>query len=127
MTEKELLERLSDIEWDDFEVKEAKSEIPKSVWESVSAFSNTSGGWIVLGIEEIKRCGKSTYQVIGVSNAEKLEQDFVGILRSQTKFNILISVKVKKYCVEDKIVLAFYIPSSPLPVRTKVFDKLLLK
>ncbi len=47
MTREELYKRLTDIEWDDFEVKEAKSELPKSIWETVSAFSNTSGGWIV--------------------------------------------------------------------------------
>jgi len=34
----ELLQKLQDIEWDDFEVKEARSEFPKNVWETVSAF-----------------------------------------------------------------------------------------
>ena len=44
MTKDELLSRLQDIEWDDFEVKEAKSELPKNISETVSAFSNTSAG-----------------------------------------------------------------------------------
>ncbi len=35
MTQEELLKRLSDIEWDDFEVKEASGGIPKSMWETV--------------------------------------------------------------------------------------------
>ena len=43
MNKKELIEKLEDIEWEDFEVKEAKTEIPKSVWATVSAFSNTAG------------------------------------------------------------------------------------
>jgi ATP-dependent DNA helicase RecG len=42
MTREILLQRLSDIEWDDFEVKEASRELPKNIWETVSAFSNTS-------------------------------------------------------------------------------------
>lgn len=114
MTEKELLDRLNDIEWDDFEVKEAKSELPKNIWETVSAFSNTSGGWIVLGIQEVKKKGKSTYLVCGVNNAEKMEQDFTGTLRSQTKFNMPLSVSAKKYNIDGNMVLAFYIPSSPI-------------
>ena len=40
MNKKELIHKLQDIEWEDFEVKEAKSEVPKDSWESVSAFSN---------------------------------------------------------------------------------------
>lgn len=52
MTKNELIARLKDIEWDDFEVTKAAAELPKSIWESVSAFSNTSGGWIVLGVKQ---------------------------------------------------------------------------
>jgi len=43
MNKQELIHKLQDIEWQDFEVKEARAEIPKDVWETVSAFSNTSG------------------------------------------------------------------------------------
>jgi ATP-dependent DNA helicase RecG len=43
MNKTELLNRLSDIEWDDFEVKEARTELPKNIWETVSAFANSSG------------------------------------------------------------------------------------
>lgn len=54
MTVEELLHKLNGVEWNDFEAKEAKFDVPKSVWETVSAFSNSSGGWIVLGIKEKK-------------------------------------------------------------------------
>ncbi len=77
MTKEELVARLRDIEWDDFEVKSAKSELPKNIWDTVSAFSNTSGGWIVLGVRQNGR----TFEIQGVDNAEKLEQDFHGSSR----------------------------------------------
>ena len=105
MTKQELVTRLHDIEWEDFEVKTAKSELPKNIWETVSAFSNTSGGWIVLGV---KQSGK-TFEIQGVDNREKLEQDFLGTLRSG-KFNTTIFAISKQYTVDDCKLLAFYIP-----------------
>lgn len=113
MTKEELLQRLNDIEWEDFEVKEASGGLPKSMWETVSAFSNTAGGWIILGVKEKRGATGSTYIVSGVPNAEKIEQEIISTLRSRTKFNALISAKAKRYEVEGKKVLAFEIPLSP--------------
>lgn len=107
MTKEELVARLRDIEWDDFEVKAAKSDMPKNIWETVSAFSNCSGGWIVLGVKQ----SGSRFEIIGVDNIEKLEQDFFGTLRSK-KFNVPLFATLHRYEIEDKNVIAFYIPSS---------------
>ena len=52
MTKEELLQKLSEIEWDDFECKAAQDKLPEDVWATVSAFSNTSGGWIIFGIKQ---------------------------------------------------------------------------
>jgi ATP-dependent DNA helicase RecG len=108
MTKEELLQHLSGIEWDDFEVKEAKDKLPENVWETVSAFSNTSGGWIVFGVAQH---GKR-FEVQGVNNGEKTESDFLNILRSGQKFNHKIYPKCKKYDINGKLVLAFFIESS---------------
>ena len=113
MTKEELLARLDDIEWDDFEVKEASGGLPKSVWETVSAFSNTAGGVVVFGVRERKTHESSVFQIAGVSNAEKIEQDFVGTLRSRSKFNTLVSCRPMKFDIDNKTVLAFEIPVSP--------------
>jgi ATP-dependent DNA helicase RecG len=108
MDKTELLRRLSDIEWDDFEVKEARTELPKSIWETVSAFANSSGGWIVLGVSKKGR----KFDIKGVENTEKQEQDFTTVLRSHSKFNVLINPRCLKYNIDGKTVLAFFIPSS---------------
>ena len=62
-TKEELLARLNDIEWNDFEVKEASGGLPKSMWETVSAFSNTEGGWIILGVKEKKTAAISVISI----------------------------------------------------------------
>jgi ATP-dependent DNA helicase RecG len=113
MTRDELLKHLTTIEWDNFEVKEAQSELPKNIWETVSAFANTAGGWIVLGVAESKVNGQSQYSITGVHNAEKLEQDFITTARSRTKFNAVLNVAAKMYTFDGKIVLLFHILSSP--------------
>jgi len=108
MTKEELISKLGGLEWEDFEVKEAKAAIPKSSWDTVSAFSNSSGGWLVFGIKEV---GKN-FEIQGVENPEKIEQDFLGVLRGVQKFNCLINPIAEKYAIDGVIVLAFYIPAS---------------
>ncbi|WP_290091224.1 RNA-binding domain-containing protein [Paramuribaculum intestinale] len=112
MTKEELLARLNDIEWDDFEVKEASGGIPKSMWETVGAFSNTAGGWIVLGVRETKVKSVSTYEITGIEKAEKMEQDIISTLRSVSKFNVPILATAQLLDFDGKAVLAFYIPAS---------------
>ena len=103
MTKQQLITKLQDIEWEDFEVKEASGGVPKSSWETVSAFSNTAGGWLVFGVLKA-----SDYTVTGIKDAEKTEQDFK--CNPGDKFNKRISVKCKKYRIENKTVLAFLYP-----------------
>ena len=78
MTKDELLQKLTEIEWDDFECKRAQNKLPDDVWTTVSAFSNASGGWIVFGINQV---GKR-FEIQGVNNGEKTESDFLNTLRN---------------------------------------------
>ena len=72
MTRDELLKHLTSIEWDNFEVKEAQSELPKNIWETVSAFANTLGGWIVLGFSYTKLAENAGYGINKVLSWRKL-------------------------------------------------------
>lgn len=110
MTREELIAKIQDIEWDDFEAKEALNELPKNMWDTVSAFSNTSGGWILCGVVQK---GKK-FEIQGVNNGEKIENDFLTTLRNKDKFNHIIQCRTDKITVDGKLVLAFYIPSSEL-------------
>ncbi len=105
LTKDELINRLSGLEWEDFEVKSAKTTLPKSIWETVSSFSNTRGGWIILGVVQ----EGDAFEICGVRNSEKIEQDFLNTLRG-TKFNVFVSTKQEIYNFEGLEVLAFYIP-----------------
>jgi ATP-dependent DNA helicase RecG len=105
MDKKQLLDRLKFHEWDDFEVKEARKEVPKDVWKTVSAFSNTDGGIIVFGIKETEE-GK--FQIAGVENIEKIQNNFISTLRGE-KFNIPLSTKGHLYDFDGKKVLLFRI------------------
>jgi ATP-dependent DNA helicase RecG len=57
---------------------------------------------------------KKAFEIVGVDNAEKFENDMLTTLRSKTKFNIKLSPQAKKYKIDGKTVLAFYIPSSDI-------------
>ena len=98
MNKQRLLQRLQDIEWDNFEAKSAQTDIPKDVWETVSAFANTSGGWIVFGVSQKKK----VFEIVGVEDPEKIENDMLTTLRSKTKFNVKLSPQAKKYKLDNE-------------------------
>ena len=59
-----LLEKLDIGESQDFECKRAEDNVPKDAWKSISAFANTEGGYVVLGVAE----KKGRFQILGVNN-----------------------------------------------------------
>jgi ATP-dependent DNA helicase RecG len=108
MTKEELLNRLSGIEWDDFEVKEAAWAVPKSAYESVSAFANTAGGYLVFGVKEAGR----QFEIKGVIEVEKVHSEFMNTLRSGNKLSKIIDATCNQIdCSGDKV-LVFFIPEA---------------
>ena len=108
MTREELLQRLQSIEWDDIEFKEASWAVPKSALSSVSAFANTTGGYLVFGIEE----ANGRFTVSGVIEADKVQNDFLGQVRDRNKISILLPIESTLHTLDDSKVIVFYIPEA---------------
>ena len=109
MTRNDLIERLSKYEWSDVEFKEARNAAPRSAYETVSAFANTAGGWLVFGVRD--RGG--TLEMVGVMQVDKVQNEFLSTLRSRQKINRAIGVAEDVVETDGTTLLVFHIPESP--------------
>jgi len=117
MNEDTLYELLNGLEWKDLELKESRKKVPDSAFESVSAFLNTEGGHIVLGVSDDK-------EIVGLIDVDKIQNDFIGSLRTPEKFGSPVQFEEYLKRHDDKNVLIFYIPEAnrkdkPIYVKTK--------
>ena len=89
------------------EFKAASGDIPKSVYETVCAFSNTCGGVILLGVSDDKK-------ILGVSadNVDRYKKDFVTTVNNPTKINPPLYLSVGDIVVAGKTVLVIEVPES---------------
>jgi len=108
MTEQEVLEILNQHEWKDVEFKEARTAVPKNAYESVSAFANTEGGRLVFGVKK----NGSDFEVVGVVDVDKVQNDFLTTLRQKEKISCIIDVKETLKTILGKDILIFYIPEA---------------
>ena len=78
MDKNTIIEALRKGERISLECKLAQSEVPSSVWSSYSAFANTYGGLILLGVNEdlTEPDISKRFTVTGVNNARKIRVDF---------------------------------------------------
>lgn len=108
MTRDELITRLQSIEWSDIEFKEAAWAVPKDALSTVSAFANTAGGHLVFGVKQ----ANGTFTVTGVTDADKMQNDFLGQVRDVNKVSIRLPVSGTVHQLPEGTVLAFYIPEA---------------
>lgn len=98
------------IENDEIECKEASGGLPRDLWETYSAFANTSGGIIVLGIKE--KSGK--FFVVGVEDEDKIIKDLWDNLNNPKKVsaNILTNKSVRIKTVNGQTIIEINVPKA---------------
>lgn len=93
------------------EAKKALGGLPISLWETYSAFANTLGGIILLGVEE---GDDNSLHAINLPNPDKLIAEFWDIINNQNKvsINILTNKNVQKQIVDGKQIIVITVPKA---------------
>ena len=93
-----------------FEVKTATNGVPKSFWETYSAFANTNGGIIVLGITD-----SPEFEVLGIENTQKYIDDIISTARSdKVSRNLFTSPDaIFSLSYKSKNIIVCEIPEAP--------------
>ncbi len=89
--------------------RDGQGELPRSIWETISAFANTEGGIIVLGVAE-QRDG--TLEALGIPQADKVLDDFWNAALSDDKLSTRLfrDKDVQIEMVDGKQVLVINVP-----------------
>ena len=91
------------------EVKKAKGGLPRSLWDTYSAFANCYGGIIILGVSENEN---GSWNTTGLDNEAKLRKDFWDTINNVTKVsvNLLTDDNVKIYKIGNDTIMVITVP-----------------
>lgn len=105
------------------EAKKALGGLPQSIWETYSAFANTLGGVILLGVEET---ADKSLQVAngGLSDPDSLIDEFWKIINNPKKvsINILSNKDVYVQSIDGKNIIVIDIPRAGRSYRPVYID-----
>jgi len=108
------------------ECKESAWQLPRTVWETVSAFSNTAGGTLLLGVAQ----RADQFVVAGLVDVPKIQHDLAAGLRDV--MNVPIPAQVEPLILpvvgEERVILRVYVPEAlpyqkPIYIRSAGLDK----
>ncbi|WP_413854372.1 helix-turn-helix domain-containing protein [Candidatus Ruminimicrobium bovinum] len=93
------------------EFKKAKGGLPQSIWETYSAFANTDGGCILLGLEELSN---KQISIIGIETPQKLITQFWNEINNKQKvsINILTDKNIEIINYKNKDIIKISVPRS---------------
>lgn len=89
--------------------KDGKGGLPTAVWESYSAFANTQGGVIILGVKENT---DGSFGVYGIDKPAKIRTDFFNTInnKDQVSENLLTDKSLIEMIVDNKTVILIAVP-----------------
>lgn len=97
------------------EFKECGKTFPKEFWPTYSAFANTHGGWIILGIKEHHdRQLPDKFEIVGIEDINKIREEFGSQLDNPEKVsrNLLTDDNVYSLDVDGKQILIVNVPEA---------------
>ena len=103
------------------EAKKALGGLPNSIWETYSAFANTLGGYILLGVIEKE---DKTFEGVDLVNAQKLIKDFWDIVNNPKKvsINLLSDKDVFVQEIDGKHIVVISVPRAERSYRPVYID-----
>ncbi|EWH05798.1 hypothetical protein AT00_14715 [Pseudoalteromonas lipolytica SCSIO 04301] len=101
-----LLRESSELECKQASGKDGKGAIPKDMWETYSAFANTDGGTIILGLRE----RKGQFSLVGIEDIGQVKADLFNTANSQkVSTNLLTNNSVQEVVIDGKSLLVIYV------------------
>jgi ATP-dependent DNA helicase RecG len=119
MTREQLLSRLAGTEWSDFEVKAGQGGVPEDAFKTISAFANSSGGWLVFGVAE----EKEGFRVVGLLDVDRFQNELLGACRSESKLRRPPVVTAQLHELDQGTVLVLHVAQAARadkPVRVRI-------
>ncbi len=106
------LRESADVECKLAQGKDKKGALPKDVWETYSAFANTGGGNLFLGVKE-KNDG--SFELAGIAEPQKVLDELWTCLNNPQKVsgNILRERWVNVLTIEAKHIIHIHVPQAP--------------